>query len=138
MNIRLMRVAVLTASFAVAPLASAQNLDSLMGGGGGSLLGSLTSGSFSFDSIENVAGILGYCQEKGYTEGAADTVKDKLLGKIGGQQEASQNDDYQQGLQGLLQGEGGKTFDLTALKEMVGKKACSTVADKAASSFLGG
>lgn len=150
MNIRYIRLAMLAALFAMATTASAQSLDSLkesagnlFSGGsqsasGASLLGSLGSGSFSLASMENVAGVLGYCQEQGYTSSATEMAKDRLMEQIGGQQEVSQDSAYQQGLSGILKGEGGQSFSLSGLKDQVGEKVCNTVADQAMSSFLGG
>lgn len=150
MNIRYIPLAMLAALFAMTTTASAQSLDSLkesagnlLSGGsesatGASLLGSLGSGSFSLASMENVAGILGYCQEQGYTASATEMAKDRLMEQIGGQQEASQDSAYQQGLSGILQGEDGQSFNLSGLKDQVGEKVCNTVTDQAMSSFLGG
>ncbi|SDM27905.1 Protein of unknown function [Modicisalibacter muralis] len=148
MNIR--HSAMLAMLFAMTTTASAQSLDSLkesagdlFSGGsesasGASFLGSLGSGSFSLGSMENVAGVLGYCQEQGYTSSATEMAKDRLMEQIGGQQEASQDSAYQQGLSGILQGEGDKSFSLGGVKDQVGEKVCNTVADQAISSFLGG
>ncbi|WP_110643672.1 DUF2501 domain-containing protein [Salinicola sp. CPA57] len=154
MNFRFLSAALLTASIAASPMASAFSFDSvkknageMMSGqssqstgtaGGASLLSSLGSGSMNLGSMQNVAGVLGYCQDQGYAESTTDKVKSSLLDKIGGQRQAEKSDGYQQGLSGLLQGGNGQTFSLTNLKEQVGKKACGMVADKAMSSFLGG
>lgn len=149
MNTRLMPLIMLAASFVLAPAASAQNLDNLkeqagsaLSGGssssGGSLLSALGSGSFSLGSMQNVAGVLGYCQQQGYAASATDRVKEQLMGRFGGQEDASRSSDYQQGLSGVLEGDSGKTFSLSNLKDQAGEKVCSTVADRAASSFLGG
>lgn len=154
MNLRFLSAALLTASIAASPVASAFSFDSvkknageMMSGqssqssgtaSGASLLSSLGSGSMNLGSMQNVAGVLGYCQKQGYTESATDKVKSSLLEKIGGQSQAEQNSGYQQGLSGLLNGGNGKTFSLTSLKDQAGEKACGMIADKATSSFLGG
>ena len=141
--------ALLVLSLAVAPLASAQSMDSLKdragdmlsgqsSASGGSMLGSLSSGAFHLGSMQNVAGVLGYCQKQGYTKSKTEMVKEKLMGKLGGEQEAEQDIGYQQGLKGVLQGENGQGFNLSSLKDQVGEKACGLVADRAMSSFLGG
>lgn len=143
--------ALLVLSLAVAPLALAQSMDSLKNQAGdmlsgqsstsasdGSLLGSLSSGSFDLGSMQNVAGVLGYCEKQGYTKSKTEMVKDKLMDKLGGKQEAAQDIGYQQGLKGVLQGEDGQGFNLASLKSQVGQKVCGTVADRAMSSFLGG
>lgn len=148
MNTHYIHAVLLAASFALVPAASAQSLDSLkeqagnaLSGGTssrGSILSTLGAGSFGLGSVQNVAGVLSYCQEQGYTASATDRIKDKLLGQIGGQEEASQNNAYQQGISGILQGDSGKSFSLSGLKNQMGEKVCNTVADQAASSFLGG
>ncbi|GHB11946.1 DUF2501 domain-containing protein [Salinicola rhizosphaerae] len=157
MKLRHLSAALITTTLAVSPLASAFSMDSvkkqageMMSGqssqsastatstSGASLLSSLGSGSMNLGSMQNVAGVLGYCQEQGYTESATDKVKNSLLSKLGGESEAAESDSYQQGLSGLLQGGNGQTFSLTSLKDKVGEKACGMIADKAMSSFLGG
>ncbi|MGC3874349.1 DUF2501 domain-containing protein [Halomonas sp. GXIMD04776] len=150
MTKRLACLAGLIAAVALVPVSSASSMDSVKdkagslmsggsSGGGGSLLSSLSSGSFDLGSMSNVAGVLGYCQEQGYSKSATQTVKEKLMGKLGGQQEASQDEGYQQGMKGILKGqEEGKSFDLSGIKDQVGEKVCGTIADKAMSSFLGG
>ncbi|SHF73118.1 Protein of unknown function [Modicisalibacter ilicicola DSM 19980] len=150
MNKHLACAAGLVAIVGFAPLSSATSLDSMKDKAGsllsgqsdsssGSLLSSLSSGSFDLGSMSNVAGVLGYCQEQGYSKSATQTVKEKLLGKLGGQQEASRDKSYQEGLSGILQGqEEGKSFNLGGIKDQVGEKVCGAIADKAMSSFLGG
>ncbi len=104
----------------------------------GSLLGGLASGSTSIASPQNAAGALAYCQQQGYAPSAAATVKDRLLAKVGGQQAAAQDSGYLSGLSGVLQGGDGGSFDLTKLKDAVGRQVCAAIADRAVSSFLGG
>jgi hypothetical protein len=129
--------------------ASAQSLDSLKSKAGG-LLGShsdssssssslIPSGSsLSLGSAQNAAGVLSYCQKQGYLPSAESTVKDKLLGSLGGSQKASEDEGYQDGAKGLLKGGNGQSFDLGNIKGKVAQKLCKGVADKAASRFLGG
>lgn len=105
---------------------------------GGSLLGELGSGGFSLASPQNVAGVLSYCQSNGYLPSASATVKDKLMSKLGLQSDTEQSSDYEEGAAGILKDAQGGTFDLSKLKDTVGKKACGMVADKASSSLLGG
>ena len=136
------RPLLLAAALAFAGLASAQSLDSLKGAAG-NLLGQKGSTSAlpsvsSLGSAQNAAGVLGYCQSHGYLPSATDTLKDKLLGGLGGSSsQATQDKGYQQGLSGVLQGGNGQSFDLGNLKGTVAKKLCQHVADKATSSFLG-
>lgn len=147
MTIRGIRLAVLTASLGLATAVSAQSMDSLkesagnvlsggQSGSGASLLGSLGSGAFSLGSMQNVAGVLGYCQRQGYLGSTTDRIKDRLLGQIGGEQQASRDEGYQQGLNGILKGEEGQSFSLDGLRSQMGEKVCNSVADQAASSFL--
>lgn len=154
MNTRVLSaITVLAAGLTLSSAASAFDTDSLKqgagdmmnsqgsaqtAGGGGSLLGGLTSGSLNLGSMENAAGVLGYCQKQGYTKGATEQVKDKLMGKLGGPSQAEQSDGYKQGLGGMLEGGEGQTFSLTGLKDKVGERVCGAIADKAMSSFLGG
>ncbi|MHB0774895.1 DUF2501 domain-containing protein [Halomonas sp. WWR20] len=150
MNIRCVHLVVLSVTLALTPTVSAQSLDSLRekagnalsgygaSASGSSLLSALGSGSFELASMRNVAGVLSYCQQQGYTASATERIKDKLLGQMGGQEQASQDSVYQQGLSGILQGGDGKSFNLSGLKDQVGERACNAVADQAMSSFLGG
>ncbi|HEY9568485.1 MAG TPA: DUF2501 domain-containing protein, partial [Thalassobaculum sp.] len=126
-------VAAVVLALAVAAPAAAQSLNDLskMGaglGGGGGLLGALSSGSGSLASPQNAAGVLGYCQEQGYAPDTASMVKDKLLTKVGGQQKASQDSGYLAGLGGVLQGGDGSSLDLGKLKQVAGEKACGVIA----------
>lgn len=105
---------------------------------GGSLLEHLGGGASSLGSPQNVAGILGYCQAHGWAPSASETVKNKLMSKLGLQDPAQQDSDYKQGLSGILQNGKGGSFNLSQVKDTVGKRACSMVTDRAASSLLGG
>lgn len=108
------------------------------GGQGASLLSSLSSGSFDFSSMQNAAGVLSYCQENGYLGSAGDIAKKQLMGKLGMEDESSEDSGFLQGAKGILQGGDGQSFDLGRLKDQVGEKACGLLADQATSSFLGG
>jgi hypothetical protein len=130
-----------------APVASAGQLDKLMGGSSSS---SLTSGSMG-----NVAGILQYCVTNNYLGGdsGASGVKDQLLGKLGGGSSATaaaptQDKGYLDGAKGLLKSKDGKTVDLGGaggsdsspmgdMKAKVTKKACDVVL-KQGKGMLGG
>jgi hypothetical protein len=105
--------------------------------GGGQLLQQLGSGSFNLGSMQNAAGVLGYCKKQGYAPSASETVKNKLMDKLGVQGKNDDNAGYKEGLTGLLKGQNGKRFDLSNLKDQVGKRVCSALADRAAASFLG-
>lgn len=142
----------LVVGMSLSPLASASGLDSLKqsasnmansqstaqtSGSTGGLMGQVASGSLNLGSMQNAAGVLGYCQKQGYTKSATEQVKSKLMGKLGGQSQAEQSDGYQQGLSGVLQGGQGQTFNLSNLKSKVGQRVCGAVAKNAMSSFLG-
>ncbi|WP_187775940.1 DUF2501 domain-containing protein [Salinicola corii] len=124
--------------------AHAQSLDSLKekgsemmsGGDSAGLLSSLSSGSFSPSSMTNLTGVLSYCQENGYLGDSADGVKDKVMEAAGISSEPTDVSDYQEGKEGVLQGDG-ESFDLSSLGDKAGEKACGMVADKA-TSFIGG
>lgn len=110
---------------------------SLMGGGGsGGLLSSLSSGSFSPNSLTNLTGVLSYCQENGYLGSPADIAKDRVMDRIGVASEPTDDSDYQAGLSGILQGDG-ESFDLKTLGDQAGERACGLVADQAMS-LVGG
>jgi len=139
----------LFAMLGFAGIAAAQSLDALKGqagdllgagqsGGGASLLGGLGSGAINPSSAQNVAGVLGYCQQHGYLKSGTAAIKDKLLSKFGGQSQVSQDPGYQQGLGGLLQGGGGQRFDLGSLKGKLAEQVCKKIGEKAVASFLGG
>lgn len=106
--------------------------------GGDSLLGQLGGGGFSLASPQNVLGILSFCQAHGYAPSATETVKDKLMSKFGMGNQTEQSSDYKEGAAGMLKDAQGGTLDMSKLKDVVGKKACGMVADKATSSLLGG
>jgi hypothetical protein len=146
---RVLGAYVLLAALGFAGIAAAQTLDALKGqaggwlgsgqsAGGASLLSGLGSGAINPSSAQNVAGVLGYCQQQGYLKSGTAAIKDKLLGKFGGQPQVSQDAGYQQGLGGILQGGGGKRFDLSSLKGKIGEQVCKKIGEKAAASFLGG
>lgn len=147
-------ILLIVGAVAVPSLASASAFDNLKKGASGlmnssnstqsqsslgatSLLQQLGSGSFNLGSMQNVAGVLGYCQQHGYTKSATEQVKNTLLSKIGGQSQAQQSPAYQQGLSGMLQGGQGKQFSLTSLKDQIGTRVCGAIAHQAMSSFLG-
>ncbi|OVZ57188.1 hypothetical protein CDO44_18980 [Pigmentiphaga sp. NML080357] len=123
------------------PAAQAQLLDSVKGalgggqqsgGGEGSLLGGLGGASLpSLGSVGtgNIAGVLGYCAKNNYLGGGAASVKDKLLGKLGGERQASADPGYQEGLSGILGGNSGKKVELGGggLKQQITEKVCDQV-----------
>jgi hypothetical protein len=94
-------------------------------------------GSLSAGSAGNAAGILQYCIQNNYLSGdAAGSMKDRLLGKIGGADSASQDSGYAAGLQGMLTGSDGKSVDITkmgSLESNLTQKACQAVLQNASS-----
>lgn len=107
------------------------------GGGSASMLSMLSSGSFNPGSLTNLVGVISYCQEQGYLGSPAEVAKNKALEQLGISSAPTEDSGYQQGLSGVLQGEGGQTFNLSSLGDMIGEKACGLVADQAMS-FIGG
>lgn len=107
----------------------AQNLGSLKNALGGSV-------DTSSASTGNVAGIIQYCIKNNYLGGGnVASIKDKLMGKMGGEQQAGKDDDYQAGLQGMLLGKDGKKTDLgnqgNALGSLGNNKSVKGMKDKA-------
>ncbi|WP_413707880.1 DUF2501 domain-containing protein [Ralstonia sp. Ralssp110] len=90
--------------------------------GGVPSLGSLTSGSTG-----NVAGVLEFCMKNNYLGGATDaaSVKDKLLGKLGGA--PTSNPGYTDGTKGILTGSDGNSFDLSSIKSQITRQACDKI-----------
>ncbi|WP_423821463.1 DUF2501 domain-containing protein [Salinisphaera sp. SPP-AMP-43] len=101
------------------------------------LLTQMSTGSLSLGNMQNAAGVLGYCQKQGYAASASEQVKNKLLSRLGGPQQAEHSSSYEQGLKGLLSSNSGQTFSLAGVKEQIGQRICSAVANRAVSSFLG-
>ncbi|SLM62711.1 MULTISPECIES: DUF2501 domain-containing protein [Dickeya] len=90
--------------------------------------------SLSSGSMNNAAGILGYCvKQKLAAASNADTIKNQLLTKLGlTTPQQQQQTGYQQGLAGLLTTGDGKLLNLntignSALAEKVKAKACDLV-----------
>jgi len=148
--------AALIAAQCYAGAASAQWLDAVKGqmeGQGSSTQSGTTQGgilqglgnslplsSLTPASAGNAAGVLEFCMKNNYLAGGdAQALKDKLMGKIGGgsTQKAKSDSGYLAGLQGLLNGNDGKSVDLSGggLKEELTRKACDQVL-KHAKSFL--
>ena len=112
---------------------------------GGPSLSSLTSllnggsQSLSSSSMNNAAGILGYCaKEKLASVTNVDNVKNQVLDKLGLNTQAEQKQDtgYMEGIQGLLNAKDGQKLDLDSLgnTELAKKekaKACDFVLKQA-------
>ncbi|MPS26726.1 DUF2501 domain-containing protein [Pigmentiphaga sp.] len=128
--------------FLGATTVQAQLLDSVKGAlgggsqqssGGGSLLGGLGGASMpSLGSVGtgNITGILTYCAKNNYLGGGASSVKDKLLGKLGGEQQAQSDPGYREGLSGILGGNSGQKMELGSgggLKQQITEKVCDQV-----------
>ena len=105
---------------------SLSSLTSLLNGG---------SQSLSSSSMNNAAGILGYCaKEKLASVTNVDNVKNQVLDKLGLNTQAEQKQDtgYMEGIQGLLNAKDGQKLDLdslgnTELGKKVKAKACDFV-----------
>ena len=113
--------------------ASAQDLGALKGGAGGDM------SSMAAGSAGNAAGIIEFCVKNNYLSGdAASSMKDKLMGKMGGGTDESAQDktDFSSGAAGMLKTGDGKSVDLAqmgSLKKSVTKKACASVLEHAKS-----
>ncbi|BCQ54302.1 DUF2501 domain-containing protein [Burkholderia gladioli] len=100
-------------------------LGGALGGGGSSLLPS---------SLGNVAGVLQFCIQNQYLgSGGASSVKDQLLGKLGGNPQSDSG--FASGSNGILDGGNGKTLDLSGggLKQQLTKQICDKVLTQAKS-----
>ncbi|WP_454726583.1 MULTISPECIES: DUF2501 domain-containing protein [Cupriavidus] len=97
---------------------------SLGGAGGMPSLQSLSSGSTG-----NVAGVLEFCVKNNYLGGGsgAASVKDKLLGKLGGA--PASDPGYSDGAKGILSSAEGGKLDLSGggLKEQVTRQVCDKI-----------
>lgn len=110
----------------------------LTGAAGGLDLSSLASGSAG-----NAAGIIEYCVQNKYLGGdAASSIKNALVGKLGGEEQAKADPGYADGAKGILTGRDGQSIRLDdlagagGLGDMKGKlteKACGAVLDHAKS-----
>ena len=120
-------------------------------GGLGDLAGSTNLSSLTSGSAGNAAGVIEYCMKNNYLGGdAASSMKDKLMGKVGGDpKDAASDPGYVDGAKGLVKTKDGKTLDLANvsgsitgvggtggaddMKSKATKKACSAVLDHAKS-----
>ena len=117
----------IVAVFGLVGSAGAQ-LGDLKGLAGGADVSSLASGSAG-----NAAGVVEYCVKNNYLDGGASGIKDKLMGKMGGDSDKS---DYDDGANGLVKTSDGKSVDIGqfgSMKKSITKKACASVLDHAKS-----
>jgi hypothetical protein len=132
-------IASLAAGFALvfAVNATAQDLGALKNAATGSGLdmGSLTSGTAG-----NAAGILQFCISNNYLGGTdltnAGSMKDKLVGKLGGQDKADADSGYAAGAQGNVIGGDGKSVsiaDMGSLENKLTQQGCQAVLSHASS-----
>ncbi|WP_449545712.1 DUF2501 domain-containing protein [Lelliottia amnigena] len=98
-----------------------------------SLLGN-SSQSLSAGTMNNAAGILGYCaKEKLASVTDTQNIKNQVLGKLGmDTQEQKKDTNYMDGIQGLLNAQNGEQLNLStlgdsALAKKVKTKACDLV-----------
>ncbi|KUZ07785.1 hypothetical protein WI69_12010 [Burkholderia diffusa] len=101
-----------------------------LGGLGGALTGGGGASSLMPGSTGNVAGLLQFCIQNNYLGGAsggASSVKDALMGKLGGN--ASSDSGYTSGASGILDAGNGSKLDLSGggLKQQVTKQICDKV-----------
>jgi hypothetical protein len=98
------------------------------GGLGSAASGALPGTSITSGSTGNVAGVLEFCLKNNYLGGNdASSVKDKLMGKIGGS--SATDTGYKDGSQGLLKSSDGKQLNLSGggMQAEVTKKVCDQV-----------
>ncbi|RQZ18169.1 DUF2501 domain-containing protein [Burkholderia sp. Bp9031] len=101
-----------------------------LGGLGGALTGGGGASSLMSGSTGNVAGLLQFCIQNNYLGGAsgsASSVKDALMGKLGGN--ASSDSGYTSGASGILDAGNGSKLDLSGggLKQQVTRQICDKV-----------
>lgn len=134
-NTLILAVVLLAAS---APAGQAQLTDALEGaiGGGSSSGGSLLEGlggqsvpALDQVGLGNIAGVLEYCAKNNFLGGNAGGLKDRLLGKLGGEEKAQSDPGYQEGLGGILGGDSGQKVELgnSGLKQQLTDKVCEEV-----------
>jgi hypothetical protein len=112
--------------------ASPSSSSSSSAGGLGGLAGlgdQLSLPAMGSASAGNVAGVLTFCMKNNYlgSNGVAG-IKDKLLGKLGGEKQAAADPSYADGLKGIVGGGGsGSKLDLSSMRKQVTDKACDKV-----------
>lgn len=109
---------------------SASAASSQSSGGLGALSGlgdQLSLPAMGSASAGNVAGVLTFCMKNNYlgSNGVAG-IKDKLLGKLGGQKQAVVDPGYADGVKGIIGG-GNNKLDLSNMRQQVTDKACEKV-----------
>jgi len=105
------------------------NLPSGLGGGGGAGMAALGLPAIGGNTASNAAGVIEYCVKNNYLQGgSAQSVKERLLGKVGlGGAQTQQDAGYQSGLSGMLKGSNGSSFDMGRLQSRLKEKACDYV-----------
>lgn len=98
------------------------------GGGLGGLGDQLSLPALGSASTGNVAGVLEFCMKNNYLgANGVSGIKDKLLGKLGGQKQAAADPSYSDGLKGIVGGGSGGKLDLSSMRKQVTEKACDKV-----------
>jgi hypothetical protein len=100
--------------------------------------GGIDTSSLASASAGNAAGVIEYCLQNNFLAGAAaSSMRDKLIGKIGGADNAQQDSGYAAGVKGTLMGSDGKSIELGSiggsLESNITQKACSAVLEHASS-----
>lgn len=141
-RLRSLMLGVAILGFSVSPV-RAQLMDQLKGATGseksGGMLGGLGGGglpSVGQASPSNTAGVLQYCVRNNYMSGgAASSVKNSLMSKVGGGEKASSDSGFKAGDSGMLQTGNGKSFSLggDGIKAQVTQKVCDQVLQHAKS-----
>jgi len=102
-----------------------------MTGGVGALMGNALP-SVSSAPTGNVAGVLSYCVQNNYVQGAGAT---SALSSLSGRTGVATSPAYAQGQQGMLQTGGGNTLSIGGMKDQMRTKLCSMVLNRAKSSM---
>ncbi|MGI4747790.1 MAG: DUF2501 domain-containing protein [Janthinobacterium lividum] len=104
---------------------------STMTGGVGGLMGNALP-SVSSVPTGNVAGVLSYCVQNNYVQGAgAASALSTLTGRNG----VASSPAYAQGQQGMLQTGSGNTLSMSGMKDQMRTKLCSMILNRAKSSL---
>lgn len=102
-----------------------------MTGGVGGLLGNAMP-SVSSAPTGNLAGVLSYCVQNNYVQGAGAT---SALSALSGRSGVASSPAYTQGQQGMLQTGSGNTLSISGMKDQMRTKLCSMVLNRAKSSL---
>ncbi|HEX2527227.1 MAG TPA: DUF2501 domain-containing protein [Geminicoccus sp.] len=113
-NILTLSVVAMMAGTTAAQSQLKEALDGALGEDGASMfegLGSQTIPSLGDVGTGNIAGLLEFCAKNNLLGSDASDLKDRLLGQIGGQEEANADPGYREGLGGILGSDSGQKLE---------------------------